>query len=109
MKAREIQEDRTERADAIRTEAGSVRLGKKVFLLMVRLATPPWRGHEYLPANALANCSQHAAARDGLQAPSGNVRHYAGPAHVLGKKANDSFLYLLGSRGLSSVVPDASQ
>ena len=33
-RAREIREDRTQRADAIRPEAGSVRPEKKVFLLM---------------------------------------------------------------------------
>jgi len=33
-KAQEIWEDRTQRADAIRPEAGSVRPEKKVFLLM---------------------------------------------------------------------------
>jgi len=36
-KAREIREDWTQRADAIRPEAGSVRPEKKVFLLMLMI------------------------------------------------------------------------
>ena len=45
-KAREIREDRTQRADAIRPEAGSVRPEKKVFLLM---------SHHIQPCNFMNN------------------------------------------------------
>jgi len=47
-KAREIPEDQTQRADAIRPEAGSVHLEKNVILLMRKTRTTPQDEYEYL-------------------------------------------------------------
>jgi len=49
-----------------------------------RAATPPLRGHNYLPANGIANWAQQAGARTGIQAPQREVRPDPGPANAGG-------------------------
>ena len=72
-----------------------------------RVATPPFRRHNYLPENAIANGAQQAGARTVIQASRKEVRPDHGPANPGGNQANNSPLFLPVSHGSSSDVSDA--
>jgi hypothetical protein len=70
-----------------------------------RVATPPLRGHNYLPNNAVANWARQGGARHGIQAPRNDARPDPGPAKSGGNQLHKSPLFAPGSSGSS----DASE
>jgi len=63
------------------------------------VATPPLKGHNNLPENALANWAWHAGAGTGIQAQQREVRPDPGPANAGGNQGNDAPLFLPVSSG----------
>jgi len=72
-----------------------------------RLPTPPWRGHNYLHENAIANWPSTGAPGNRIQAARSDARTNPGPSNAGGEQEqrDDSPLFL---PGLSSSSPDVS-
>jgi len=69
-------------------------------------ASPPLRGHNYLPESPIANWARQAGARTGIQAPEREVRPDPGPANAGGNQGYDSPLFLPVPSSSSSDVSD---
>ena len=76
---------------------------------MDRVATAPFRRHNYPPENAIASWARQAAARTGIQALREEGRPDLGPANAGGNQANDYPLCLPVSSSLSSDVSVAGE
>jgi len=74
-----------------------------------RAATPPFREHNYLPENAIANWARQAGARTGIQAPQREVRPDPGPANTGGKQESDCPLFPQVPSSSSSDVSDTGE
>ena len=74
-----------------------------------RPATPPLRGHNYLPQNAIANWARQAGTGTGIQGPRTEERPDPGPANAGGDQGNDSLLFLPVSSSSSSDDSDAGE
>jgi len=74
-----------------------------------RAASPPLRGQNYLPENAIANWAWQAGAHTGIQAPQREVRPDPGPATDGGNLGNHSPLFLTVPSSSSSYVSHAGK
>ena len=67
-------------------------------------ATPPLRGHNYIPESPIANWGRQAGAHTVIQASQMEVRPDPGPANAGGNQGNDSPFFLQVHSSSSSDV-----